>query len=65
MTAPNENESRLLEEKPCAAFFLRRWRAQLLIHETEGDANAIELDRRLLDYYLDQYHLTKRHPGTR
>jgi hypothetical protein len=63
MTSPDD-DCRFLEEKACAASFLRRWRAQLLIHETEDDANAIELDRRVLDYYLDQYQLAKRQPGS-
>lgn len=44
------------EEKARYIFFLARWRGQLLIDETEDDSDAIELDRRVLDYYLDQYN---------
>src|SRR5438552_615285 len=50
------NDRQLLTEKACFTFFLKRWRGQLLIHETEGDADAIEMDRRILDYYLDKYN---------
>lgn len=61
MSFSDKNDCELSEEKACSAFFIKRWRHQLLIHETQGDADAIELDRRMLDYYLDWYNqLAKR-----
>jgi hypothetical protein len=56
MNAPDENDRRLAEEKACSAVLLNRWRRELLIDETQGDADAVEFDRRVLDYYLDQYN---------
>jgi len=56
MASENKNDRRLSEEKARFIFFLARWRGQLLIDETEGNSDAIELDRRVLDYYLDQYN---------
>jgi len=53
MTPPGQDDSKLSTERVCSTYFLSRWRRELLIDETEGDANAIELDRRVLDYYLD------------
>ena len=44
------------EEKACCASLLKRWQRELLIDESRGDTDAMELDRRMLDYYLDQYH---------
>jgi hypothetical protein len=56
MAAGDKNDCKVSAEKPGTTFFLARWRRELLIHEAEGDADAIELDRRVLDYYLDQYN---------
>jgi hypothetical protein len=55
MISPGNDDCKLSEERACSTFFLTRWRRELLIQETEGDADAIELVRRVLDYYLDQY----------
>jgi hypothetical protein len=55
--APSDkNDCQVSAEKACLTFLLARWRGQLLSDETEGDADGIELDRRVLDYYLDQYN---------
>jgi hypothetical protein len=51
-----KNDCQLPVEKGHLTFLLARWRGQLLSDETEGDADGIELDRRVLDYYLDQYN---------
>ena len=59
MAALDTNDSKLWAERSCSAFFLARWRRELLVDETEGDADAIERDRRMLDYYLDQYNQVK------
>jgi hypothetical protein len=56
MVCPDKNDCQLSAEKGRLAFFLARWRGQLLIDQTEGDADGIELDKRVLDYYLDQYN---------
>lgn len=56
MNSPDENDRKVAEEKACSAVLLNRWRRELLIDETEGNAEAIEFDRRVLDYYLDQYN---------
>ena len=56
MLSPDKKDCEPSGEK-VFAFFLRRWRAQLLIDEAEGDPDQIELDRRVLDHYLDQYNL--------
>ena len=56
MASEDKNDRQLSEEKARFIFFLARWRGQLLIDETEGNSDAIELDRRVLDYYLDQYN---------
>jgi hypothetical protein len=56
MGSGDKNDCQLLAEKACLAFFLKRWRGQLVIHETEGDADGIEMDRRMLNYYLDKYN---------
>ena len=54
--ASEDNDQQISEEKARFNLLLARWRGQLLIDETENDADAIELDRRVLDYYLDQYN---------
>ena len=59
MASLNTNDSRLSAERSCFTFFLARWRRELLADETEGDADAVERDRRMLDYYLDQYNQVK------
>ena len=56
MASSDKNDSELSAEEVRFTRFLERWRAQLLIHETEGDADGIEMDWRILDYYLDQYN---------
>lgn len=56
MASRHENDCQLQAERARLAFFLARWRGQLRIDETEGDAHGIELDKRVLDYYLDQYN---------
>jgi hypothetical protein len=56
MACGDKNDCNLSTEKACVTFFLAWWRGQLVIHETEGDADAIELDRRILDYYLDKFN---------
>jgi hypothetical protein len=56
MASEDKNDRQLSEEKARFIFFLARWRDQLLIDETEDNSDAIELDRRVLDYYLDQYN---------
>ena len=56
MASLDQNGSELSGKKDCATFFLARWRGELLMDESEGDADAIERDRRMLDYYLDQYN---------
>jgi len=55
MISSGNHDCKLSEERACSTFFLARWRRELLIQETEGDADATELVRRVLDYYLDQY----------
>jgi hypothetical protein len=55
MIFPNNNDRDVSQERACSAFFLARWRRELLADETEGDPAAVERDRRVLDYYLDQY----------
>jgi len=56
MASLDQNGSKLSGERDCSTFFLARWRRELLMDESEGDADAIERDRRMLDYYLDQYN---------
>jgi hypothetical protein len=56
MSPADKNDHQLVEEKARFIFFLKRWGGQLLIDETENDTSAVELDRRVLDYYLDQYN---------
>ena len=57
LVAPRDkNDCQVSVEKGRLAFLLVRWRGQLISDETEGDADGIELDRRVLDYYLDQYN---------
>jgi hypothetical protein len=56
MACDDKHDCELVGEKARFTFFLARWRGQLLIHETQGDSEGIELDRRILDYYLDQYN---------
>jgi len=56
MEEQNQKQSELSAERAPLGLFLEQWRDQLLIHEAEGDAEAIECDRRILDYYLDQYN---------
>jgi hypothetical protein len=56
MASEDKNDRQLSEEKARFIFFLAKWRGQLLIDETEDNSDAIELDRRVLDYYLDQYN---------
>jgi hypothetical protein len=51
----DNNNGKGSTEKACSTFFLTRWRRELLIDELEGDPDAVERDRRILDYYLDQY----------
>src|SRR5689334_21072893 len=59
----SETNCKVTEEKASCALLLKRWRRELLIDESKGDADAMELDRRMLDYYLDQYTSTaKLHP---
>ena len=58
MISPGNVDYKLLEERACSTFFLARWRRELFIDEAEGDGDAIERDRRVLDYYLDQYNQT-------
>ena len=41
------------------------WRDQLLTHQTEGDAEGIELDRQILDYYLDEMSKSRLLTATR
>lgn len=53
--SPRDKNDWLSVEKGSLTFLLARWRGQLLSDEIEGDADGIELDRRVLDYYLDQY----------
>jgi hypothetical protein len=55
MLSRDKDDSQLPVEKGHVAFFLARWRGQLLIDQSEGDADGIELDKRVLDYYLDLY----------
>ena len=55
MASRDKNDCQLSAEARFT-FFLKRWRGQLLIDETEGDADGIELDKRVLDYYLDQHN---------
>jgi hypothetical protein len=59
MACLGHDDSKLLAKRACFTFFLARWRRELLIDETEGDIDAIERDRRMLDYYLDQYSQLK------
>lgn len=56
MGSRDKNGCQLPVEKGYVAFFLARWRGQLLIDQTVGDADGIELDNRVLDYYLDLYN---------
>jgi len=51
----DEQEGELPTEKAHAIFFLQAWRRQLLLHQEQGDTEGIDLDRRILDYYLDLY----------
>jgi hypothetical protein len=63
MLSRDKDDSQLPVEKGHVAFFLARWRGQLLIDQSEGDADGIELDKRVLDYYLDLYsELNAFHP---
>jgi hypothetical protein len=55
--SPDEKEDCELSAQNAFTMFLKLWRVQLLIDEAEGDADQIELDRRVLDHYLDQYNL--------
>ncbi len=55
MATRDEHEVELSTEKARTMFFLEGWRTQLLLHQHLGDAEGIELDRRILDYYLDLY----------
>jgi hypothetical protein len=43
-------------EKARFIHFLKRWRVELVIDEILGAADQIEFDRRMLDYYLDEYN---------
>jgi hypothetical protein len=56
MASDNKYDCELSAERARLTLFLKRWRGQLLIHETEPDADAIELAKRILDYYLDLYN---------
>jgi hypothetical protein len=58
MASDDNTDCNLLAERACAVLLLARWRRELLADETEGDADAMERDRRILDYYLDQYQRT-------
>ncbi len=56
MASHDKNDCQLSAAKGCFTFLLARWRGQLLVDQAEGDADGIELDKRVLDYYLDQYN---------
>jgi hypothetical protein len=56
MASEDKDDRQLSEEKARFMFLLAKWRGQLLIDETEDNHDAVELDRRILDYYLDQYN---------
>lgn len=56
MPSGDKKDCQLSVEKARFSLFFERWRAQLLIDESEGSVDQIEFDRRMLDYYLDQYN---------
>lgn len=56
MLSGHKKDCELSREKARFIHFLKRWRAELVTDEILGAVGQIEFDRRILDYYLDEYN---------